>query len=35
MESEEPKLPNVRSIAWLDGGRRFTIRVEQNRSGGI
>ena len=28
MESEDPKLPAVRSIAWLDGARGFTIRVE-------
>jgi hypothetical protein len=33
MESEEPKLPAVRSIAWLDGGRGFMAKVEQERSG--
>jgi hypothetical protein len=33
MESLESKLPAVRSIAWLDGGGGFTVRVEQDRSG--
>jgi hypothetical protein len=33
MEGEEPKLPAVRSIAWLDGGRGFMMRAEQDRSG--
>ncbi|MDQ6655091.1 MAG: hypothetical protein M3Y80_04675, partial [Verrucomicrobiota bacterium] len=28
MESLEPKLPAVRSIAWLDAGRRYTYSFE-------
>src|SRR5437773_2154513 len=28
MGNEEPRLPAVRCIVWLDGGRCFTMRVE-------
>jgi hypothetical protein len=31
--SVDPRRVPVRSIAWLDGGRGFTMRVEQDRSG--
>ena len=34
MEREEPRLPDVRCIVWLDGGRGFTRRVEQKGSKG-
>jgi ribosome modulation factor len=29
MESEEPKLPAVRSIVWLDGWREVIVAVAQ------
>jgi hypothetical protein len=31
MENKEPKLPAVRSIAWLGGWRGFEVRVEQKK----
>ena len=33
MENANEQRVGVRSIAWLDGGRGFIVRVEQDRSG--
>ena len=33
MRSEEQRLPDVRCIVWLDGGRDAKVRMEQDRSG--
>src|SRR5438067_10113823 len=33
IESETPERPAVSCSDWLDGGRRFTMRVEEDRSG--
>ena len=33
MRGEEPQLPDVRCIVWLDGGRDAKVWMEQDRSG--